>query len=98
PDALELAKRFDDLLAVHDRQELAARLSVTVLAGERAAVGADHVRRFVHEALPRRDALGGVEREVDAAVDAGLAEMAVERGVVAVLVVERAEVAHVRAE
>ena len=80
PDRLELAERLDDLVAEHLRQELGPRLAVAVLARERAAVA--RRTRSAASSMKRAevlDALGRVEVEVDARVDAALAEVAVER-------------------
>ena len=97
PDGLELAEGGHQLLAVHDGQEFAPRLAVAVLARERAAVGHHQLGRLVHEAPELLDPVGGLEVEVDAVVDAALAEVAVEHAVVAVLVHERAQIAQVGA-
>jgi hypothetical protein len=95
PHALELAERLHDLLAVHDREILGARLAVAVLPRERTAVVPNHVRCFVHEAFELLHACGVAQVEVDAAVDAALTEVSVQGRVVAVLVVERPEIAQV---
>src|SRR5207237_9628960 len=83
PDRLEFQKRAHDLVAKHDRQQLTLGLSVAVLAGERAAV---FLTRETGGILCERailvDALRAIEIEVDARVDAALAEMAIEPGVV----------------
>ena len=82
PERLELAERLHQLLAEHLRQQRGARLAVAVLAGERAAVSDDDVGGAVDEFAELQDARLGLQVEVDAHVDAALAEVAVERAVV----------------
>src|SRR5581483_2547497 len=79
-------------------EELGSRLSIAVLAGERAAVANDEIDRLVHERAPLRDARSRHHVEVDATVDASHPEVAVECRVVAVLREERAEVAEIPAD
>ena len=98
PDRLERSEGPDDPLAVHPREELGAGLAVAVLARERSAVRGDEVGRVFHEAAEGRDALRAPQVEVDAGVHAGLTEVAVERSVEAVAVVETAQVAQVVAD
>ncbi len=76
--------------AVHDRQELGAGLAVAVLARERAAV-LRPPGRAASRRKPRQCAMPSARAqvEVDARVDAAVAEMAVERGAVAVAVDQR---------
>ncbi len=82
---LELAEGLHQLRAVHPRQQLAARLPVAVLARERPAELHHEVGGLLDEPAIGRDALGGLQVEVDARVHAALAEVAVERPGVAVL-------------
>src|SRR5207302_3357656 len=49
PYALELAEGFHQLRAEHADQKLATRLTVAVLAGERAAHGNDHICSFFNK-------------------------------------------------
>src|SRR5438045_8527298 len=84
-DRLELAEGADELVAEHLRQELRARLAVAVLAGERAAELEHEVARVLEPAPELRDAGLRNEVEVPAGVDAALAVVAVERGLVAVV-------------
>ena len=95
---LELAERLHQLLAVHPRQQFAARLAVAVLARERAAELDDEVGRLLDEPAIGGDALGGLQIEVDARVHAALAEVAVERARVVELGHQPAEPAQVLAE
>ncbi len=98
PDRLELAEGPDQLRPEHLRQERGLRLAVAVLAGDRPAVADDQVARLVQELAEVLHALVGLQLEVDPGVDAALAEVAVERAVVAVLLEQLAEVAEVRAD
>ena len=98
PDRLELAEGADQSGAEHLGQERRLRLAVAVLAGDRAAVADDQVARLVEELAEVLDALDGLQVEVDPGVDAALAEVAVERAVVAVLLEQLAEVAEVGAD
>jgi hypothetical protein len=84
PDAPELAVRLHQLGGEHLRQQLGAGLAVAVLARQRAAVGDDEVGGLAHEGAELAHALGGVQVEADAAVDAALAEVPVQRRLVAV--------------
>ena len=98
PDRLELAERLDELVTEHFRQKLRARLTVAVLAGERSAVCQHEIGGLVHERLVCLDALRCLEIEIDARVDAALAEMAVQGATVLILVEQLAEAAQVRAK
>jgi hypothetical protein len=98
PDRLELAECLHELRPEHLRQQLGVRLPVAVLARERAAVGEDEVGRVLHEGAEPAHALGRLEVEGDARVDAALSVVAEEDAVVAVPVEELPEVAQVRAE
>src|SRR5207245_1233333 len=95
PDRLEVAERLDELGAEHHLVEVGARLTVAVLARQRAAVRYDEPRRERGEPRVARDTLFAVQIEVDPRVDAALAEVAVQRAVIAELIVERLEVAQV---
>ena len=97
PDRLELPKRLYDLVPVHLREQLRARLAVAVLAGERAAVGDDEVCGLVEKAPPLPHAASRAQVEVDAAVHAALTEVAVEGGAVSVGVEQLLEVPEVLA-
>ena len=76
-DALEGTEGFHQLFAEHLRKERAAGLAVAVFAGERAAVGESDVGGVVHELTKFENTGGGFEVEVEAHVDAALAEVAV---------------------
>ena len=91
PRVLELAERLHQLGAEHDRQQLALRLAVAVLARERAAVLDHQVRRLGEEAPPVRQPGGRAQLEVDARMDAAVAEVAVERSAVAEALDQRLE-------
>src|SRR5205085_12119468 len=98
PDRLELAKRLHELVAVHPRQQLGERLPVAVLAGERTAEGRHEVGRTLEERAEGATPVGRGQLEVDARVDAALAEVAVQRRRVAVPSQQFVEGAQVLAE
>src|SRR4029078_6486149 len=83
PEALEGGKPGGELRAVHPSQQLAARLTVPVLPGERAAVRHHEVGRVLDEGAELTDTGRGVQVEGDADVHAAVAEVAVEGGLVA---------------
>src|SRR5690606_30687236 len=91
PDALELAEGFGDLLAIYAREQFALGEGVAVLCAQRAAVFHHEIGRLLNEAAESLDTGGSHQIEVDAAVDASLAEVAIEGGVVAVFFEQRAE-------
>ena len=84
-DALERAEGFHQLCAEHLGKERAASLAVAVFAGERASVGEGDVGGTIHELAKFEDAGAGFEIEVEAHVDAALAEVAVHCAGVVVL-------------
>ncbi len=98
PDCLEFAEGLHQFLAVHHRQEFGLGLAVAVLARQRAAVLDDQFGGLAQETAPDLDALGGTRVEGDAGVDAAVAEVSVERGLVAVAVDQCLEFAQVVAE
>src|SRR5205085_10524467 len=89
---------LDELLTEHLRQQFRARLAVAVLAGDRPAQAEDEVGGLVDKLAVGLDPLFRLQVEVPARVDASLAEVAVERALVAVLVRERADRPQVLAE
>ena len=95
PDALELPEGLHDLGAVLLFEELGALLAVAVLARERAAVADAEVARLLHEVPVALDPVRVAQVEADPRMHAALAEVAVRRALVAVGVVERAQVAQV---
>jgi hypothetical protein len=97
-DRLEPAEGVDEVRPVHQLQQLAARLAVTVLARERAAERHDQLRGPGDEAPVGRQPVLRVEVEVVARVDAALAEVAVQGARVAELRPQRRERAQVGAE
>ena len=78
PEALERAHRLHEVGPEHLDQVVGVRLSVAVLAGERAAVGENEVGRLVEEAEERPDARLALQVEADARVHAALAVVAEE--------------------
>ena len=97
PDGFELAKCLDELGAKHFRQQRGAGLSVAVLAGDGTAKAQDQVGSAVKKLAETAQALDAAEVEIDAEMDAALAEVAVKRAAVAVLAHEREEPAQVSA-
>ena len=98
-DGLELAERPDQLGTEHPRQQLAPRLAVAVLAGQRAAVGDHQVGRVLHERAVGGDALRGAQLERDPGVHAALPEVPVQRRALVVVALQQlAEVPQVVAE
>lgn len=86
PDPLELGERVHQFGAEHDGQQLGAGLAVAMLARQRSAEANAQLRSLGHERPERRDARRGAQVEVDAGVHAALAEVPVQRGMVAVAV------------
>ncbi len=88
-DRLELPEGPHQVIAEHLGQQLAARLAVAVLPGERAAVRHHQVRGTLDEPAELRDAVDRDQVERDPGVHAAVAEMSVKgRARVAELVVE----------
>src|SRR5579884_2069757 len=98
PNLLELPERLHELVAVHDGEQLAARLTVAVLARKRTAESYDQMRRLGDELAVFPDAARGEKIEVDTAVQTSLSKVAVEGGLVSVLVHELLKLAQVLAE
>ena len=99
PDALELAERLHQLRAVH-RAAGTRRVAWPSPCSPESeppyfTTSAAASRR---KRAPVREALGRAQLEIDARVDAAVAEMAVERGAVAVAVHQRLEFAQVVAQ
>ena len=98
PDPLELAERRDQLVAEHPGKEVCPGAAIPVLAGERATVAHHQVGGLIDERQVPVDAPARGEVEVDPAVDAPLPEVAVERGVVVVVVQQPPELTQVAAQ
>ncbi|HEY1276253.1 MAG TPA: hypothetical protein VGF25_15175 [Thermoleophilaceae bacterium] len=98
PDPLHLSEGVHELAAVHALEQLAARLAVAVLAGQRAAVLHDEVGGVVEEAAPLADPAGALQVEVDPAMGAAVAEVPVHRRAVLVAPEQALEAAQVGAE
>ena len=75
---LELAEQVEGLARVHVLQQRAPGPAVTVLTGQRSAVGRDELGGSRDELLEDLRAVG--QREVDAHVDAAVAEVPVRQG------------------
>ena len=98
PDRLELAEGLHQFRAKHFGEKFGAGLAVSVFAGERAAVADDEVGGLFHELAEFAHAFGGFEIVIHARVDAGVAEVSVERAVVVVGVHQLAQIAQIGAE
>ena len=98
PDRLEFAERLHQFVAVHQRQEFGLGLAVAVLARQRAAILNHQFGGLAQKTAPFRDACMGLEVERDARVDAAVAEMAVERGLIIEAVDQLLELAQIIAE
>src|SRR5579875_1324080 len=77
PNRLEFAERLRQLRPEHFRIKLGARLPVAVLAGKRPSVAQRQVSGFLHESTKAANAFRASEVEIDAHMNAALAEMAV---------------------
>ena len=95
-EVLERAEQVDRLRRVHDREQLGAGATVAVLPGQRAAVRRDERRGVGHERAQR--GAGALQRDVEAQVDAPVAEVPVREPVHPVRRHERLELAQVRAQ
>ncbi len=98
PQRFELAEGLHQFGAKHFGQKFAASLTVSVFAGERAAVADDEVGGVFHKLAELADAFGGFEIVVHAGVDAGVAEVSVERAVIVEVLHQPAQVAEVGSE
>ncbi len=98
PQRPEVVEGTHQLGSVHPLEQLAPRLAVAVLAGERPPVGHRQVGGLLHEPAVPHPAVGGLEVEVDPEVETALAEVTVHTAVVAVPVHDRPEVGEVVAE
>src|SRR5579864_5095563 len=78
PKRFESAKRLHQLGAEHFWQELGARLTISMLAGERAAVGKHQVGCIFHEPAEFLDALCRFKIEAETIVNAAVAEVSVQ--------------------
>ncbi len=76
-DGLDGGHGLDRGRLVHPGEQLGAGAPVAVLARHRAAVGGDQLGRLLDERPVDRPPVGPVEREVDAHVQAAVAEVAV---------------------
>ena len=86
PYRAELALRGHEVRAVHALQERAASLAIAMFARNGAAIFDDEIGRLVEKGLPVLQALFAREIEIDAAMHEPVPEMAIDGGVVAMLV------------
>src|ERR1700704_1347950 len=95
PQRFELGERPDQLVAKHLWIQRRASLTVPVFAEQRAAIPNAQVGALVKEASEIADSLFGDQVEVDARMDACLAEMSVKRCPIRVAVEKHLELAQV---
>jgi hypothetical protein len=76
----ELAKGWHQVVTEHSRQQLGSRDTVAVFTGQRATEFGYQIAQVEHRSAELADALGREKIEVDSAVHAALAEVAVVRG------------------
>ncbi len=98
PGRLEVAEGLHQFGAEHFRKQLAAGLTVAVLAGDGAAVADHEVGGLFHKLAEVGDARFRLQIEIDASVHAGVAEVAVERAFVAVRGHHLAQIAEIAAK
>ncbi len=98
PGRLELAEGLEEFRAEHFLKQFAAALTVTVFAGEGATVADHEIGSLFHKLAELGDALFRLQVEIDAVVDATVAEVAVERAFVGESRHHLAQIAEVAAE
>src|SRR5207302_9390629 len=77
-DRFEFAERLHQLGAEHLRQQVRARLTVAMLARERAAIRENQVGRFIEKRTKLPDPFGALKVEVVSRMNATLSEVAIE--------------------
>src|ERR1700694_1903062 len=95
PERLELAKGLHNFRPKHFRQQLSTGLAVSVFARERATVADDEVGGLFHELAKLAHAFGRFEIVVHARVNAGIAEVCVERTLVVESLHQPAQIAEI---
>ena len=95
PDGAELALSTHQIGAVHFLQQRGAAFAIAMLAGQRAAILHHEIGGLLEKALPVREALFGVQLEVNPAMHQAVAEMSVYGCFVAMLVEKRHQLAKI---
>ena len=95
---LEFIERLDQFRPEHLGKKFGASLTVAMFAGKRSAVTHHQIGGLVHELPEARNALLALVVEVRAGMHAGVAEVAVERAVIAELAHQPLQVAQVVAQ
>src|SRR5690348_17281380 len=95
PDRLELVEGAHQFRAKHFGEQLAARLTVAMLTGQRSAIANDEIGRSMDKGPIFFDTCFGHEVEIDACVDTPLAEVAVERAGIPELREKLSEIAQI---
>src|SRR5207302_5018464 len=97
PSSFELAKSPYQFRPKHLRQQCATRLPISMLAGKRAAVADHEIRSAFHEFPVVANAGFALQIETDPHVDAAMAEVSVESGMIVVFVEKLADIAEIAA-
>src|SRR6478735_9102991 len=96
PNRFELTEGLHELFTEHELEQLPARLTVTVLTGDRPLVlVADELRGLHHELAEPGQPLRRQQVKADPTMDAAHAEVSVERSLQLELVHQRPQVAQV---
>src|SRR5665213_2136202 len=74
PDGFEFVKGLDEFRAKHFWQQRSARLTISMLAGKRTSMRQHNVGGIVEEAAIFADAFFALQVEIEAHVEAALAE------------------------
>ena len=98
PRRFKFAEGLDELGAKHFRKQFGAGLAVAVFAGDGAAIADDEVGGCFHELTEFCDTIFRLQVEVDAGVNAAVAEVAVERAGVTIAGHQLAQVAKIGPE
>src|SRR5436853_462988 len=95
PDGFKFFERLDEFRPKHLDQKFAARLPVTVFAGQGASITDDQIGRFIgkREIVFNPGAI--LQPEINASMHQALAEMAVKRAEISILIEQRAKIAQV---
>ena len=98
PDSFEFVEGLHQLRSEHFGEELCARLTVSVLARNRSAIADHKISGLLYELSKFGNTILSFEIEVDAVVNAAIAEVPVKRALVAVAIHQFAQVAQIAAE
>ena len=98
PERLELAESLHELGSKHLRQEFTARLPISVLARDRAAITDHQIGSLLHEKAEFADAFRRFEIVIHTCMDAGVPEVSIERTIEFVRLHQLAQVAQISAK